>query len=297
MKNGRMQALVREFELDFVSDVLGLDSLHYGIWKPEDPLTLEGLSTAQRRYTEKLLAFVPEDSRTLLDVGSGLGDNTRALAREGLHVTALSPVPSHERCYPTDDPRVAFHGSTLEAFESEDRYDVVLMSESSNYFCFRMAFDRFDELLRPGGHILLSAIFKTDDTSAYETTHRYSDYMAHARTKGYEVVRDEDVTEHVLPTLTLGRELLKPIVATADLATRYYGTLCRSFKWRVVSFLGRHLFADMQAPLAFWEDTKDTLDPERFRRELMYRFILLRRGGEVQEAPSRTEAMHAATSA
>ena len=54
------------------------------------------------------------------------------------------------------------------------------MSESSNYFCYRMAFDRFDTLLRPGGHILLSAIFKRDGVQDYATTHAYSDYMAHA---------------------------------------------------------------------------------------------------------------------
>ena len=88
------------FELYFVTEVLKLRSLHYGYWDEERSngrLDLDEIQRAQSRFTERLISFVPPETKTILDVGAGIGDNARALSRSGHRVTAISPDRNHER--------------------------------------------------------------------------------------------------------------------------------------------------------------------------------------------------------
>ena len=59
--------------LRFYRDVLGLERLHYGMWSPDDPLTMEALQAAQKRYEDFLIENVPEGVERILDVGCGSG--------------------------------------------------------------------------------------------------------------------------------------------------------------------------------------------------------------------------------
>ena len=51
--------------------------LHYGYWEtlpvPADELTIARLRGAQQAYTVKLLDAIPKGTRTILDVGCGIG--------------------------------------------------------------------------------------------------------------------------------------------------------------------------------------------------------------------------------
>jgi hypothetical protein len=51
--------------------------LHYGYWEPlptqGEELTLTRLRVTQVAYTAKLLSFIPEGIKALLDVGCGIG--------------------------------------------------------------------------------------------------------------------------------------------------------------------------------------------------------------------------------
>jgi len=78
-------------ELFFCTEVLKLKSLQYGYWEQEEKLDLESIRRAQQHYTETLLEMIPEDVHNILDIGCGIGDNARALAAKGYHVTAISP--------------------------------------------------------------------------------------------------------------------------------------------------------------------------------------------------------------
>ena len=60
--------------LRFYRDVLGLERLHYGMWLPDDPLTMEALQAAQKRYEDFLIENVPEGVERILDVGCGTGE-------------------------------------------------------------------------------------------------------------------------------------------------------------------------------------------------------------------------------
>ena len=77
--------------LRFYRDVLGLERLHYGMWSPDDPLTMEALQAAQKRYEDFLIENVPEGIERILDVGCGTGELCLNLKKKGYLVEGLSP--------------------------------------------------------------------------------------------------------------------------------------------------------------------------------------------------------------
>ena len=74
--------------LKLYSKTIQSSFLHYGFWdNPENvdlpSLSLQDLKNAQLRYIEHLASFIPEDTRTILDVGCGIGGNTSFLLKKG----------------------------------------------------------------------------------------------------------------------------------------------------------------------------------------------------------------------
>ncbi len=65
--------------------------LHYGFWDDPKSVTAENLSlhdivAAQDRYIEHLTSFIPEDVKTILDVGAGIGGNSSYLLNKGCYI-------------------------------------------------------------------------------------------------------------------------------------------------------------------------------------------------------------------
>ena len=125
-------------ELEIFVKGLGLRSLHYGLWQKGLPVTIDGVSTAQKYYTKKLIGMFPKNAETVLDVGAGIGDNAVYMAEKGMNVNCVSPSPSQQRFFEEniipEFPGVEFVRSRYKDLVIEGAYDVVLMSKSSNYF-------------------------------------------------------------------------------------------------------------------------------------------------------------------
>ena len=95
-----------DLELFFCTEILKLHSLHYGYWeKGEKPteggkkLTLEWLRDAQQKYTDILVEAIPKSVKSILDVGCGIGDVSRALSKLEYDVTAISPDRNHVKYF------------------------------------------------------------------------------------------------------------------------------------------------------------------------------------------------------
>ena len=80
-----------DLELFFCTEILKLTSLHYGYWEESERLTEDGkkltldcLRGAQQKYTDMLIEAIPEDVKSILDVGCGIGDVSRALSKIGI---------------------------------------------------------------------------------------------------------------------------------------------------------------------------------------------------------------------
>ena len=189
-------------ELYFCTEVLKLNSLHYGFWEQEEKLDLDSIRRAQKRYTETLIELIPEDVHTILDIGCGIGDNARALAAAGYQVTCISPDRIHANYFKDADPdSIQFINTGIESFESEQKYDLVLMSESQGYFAMDMGFSQSVRHLRPGGYLLVSGIFKKSAQSGFEGAHIEGNYIKCAQDFNLVKQKNIDITNNTIPTL------------------------------------------------------------------------------------------------
>ena len=138
-----------------------MQDLHYGYWTDDLELTPQNMPQAQARYTDELMADIPADVRSILDVGCGAGNTAHKLLERGYQVDCVSP-----NAWLTTEARRVL-GSRARVFESKfeqltlDRtYDLILFSESFLFMKAEQALAKAESALRPGGYILISDIFK-----------------------------------------------------------------------------------------------------------------------------------------
>lgn len=257
--------------LRFCHEVLGLDHLHYGLWDGE-PLNLKGLESAQQRYTDTLLEWIPEGVKTVLDVGAGTGATARRLRDEGYDVEGLSPDPYQQQLFQSRVGR-PFHLGRFQEFEPAKTYDLVLMSESSQYIWLDSLFPAVRRVT-PGGHLLVADYFTVDsgDGSVKQSGHPLDRYLEAAADAGLELLRQEDVTERSAPTLELAgqwqqRYISPSLEMLGDHFTAKYPRLFRFGRWLLGGWIERKLGAGRQE-----------MDAAEFRRCKRYQLLLFRVG-------------------
>ena len=208
-----------DIELFVATEILRLNSLHYGYWDnptSKDKLDLKSIRLAQARYTDHILALIPEGVRDVLDVGAGIGDNARALARRGYHVTAISPDKNHPRYFEAarEKGEITFCQTTFEEFDSEKQFDLILMSESLNYFDHRVGLQQCQRYLRPHGHLLVAAMFDQPNEQGYEPSWSPTDldYIAQAEEHNLLLIAAEDITPNVVPTMEYGHRKIEKYI-------------------------------------------------------------------------------------
>ena len=100
--------------LKLYSKTIQSSFLHYGFW--DDPesvdlstLSLQDIKNAQYRYIDHLASFIPSETKTILDVGCGIGGNTSFLLKKGRdRLGEPGTLSTH-----TDGARSALHGQSL----------------------------------------------------------------------------------------------------------------------------------------------------------------------------------------
>ena len=267
-----------DWELMVCTHVFGLRSLHWGVWEDGEPITLAGLRTAQARFTEKLLAAIPEGVQTVLDVGCGMGDNAAALAGRGYRVTCIAPIANYADHLASMRPGgVSFEQAKIETFESDRVFDLVFMSESCGYFTPEVAFEKSWRLLKPGGHLLVCNMFRREPVSLKVGRHLLSDFLAQASTSGFRVVFDEDITQSTLPSLRLAMSMWEEHGAPA-LAMGAFYLESASWRTRLALRLARLFFADQVARVEqSLTRYREQLDPELVGKYACYKLLVFRK--------------------
>ena len=206
--------------------------LHYGFW--DDPklvsaenLSLHDIVAAQDRYIEHLTSFIPEDVKTILDVGAGIGGNSSYLLNKGYKVEALSPDEYQEKVFAEKyNGEVKFHRSKFEDFEPEKQYDLVLESESACYIQIQPGWKTARKTIREGGYLLASDYFLHHNDGSgdwhIKASHNEKVYMEIGEEYGFKLLREYDQTENTMPTLDSAKAFMERyIYPTVEFSSNY----------------------------------------------------------------------------
>lgn len=260
-----------DLELYFYTQVLKLESLHYGYWENSQDLTLANFRQAQKNYTQSLIETIPKGVTTILDIGCGVGDNARALAAKGYIVTSISPDAEHQK-YLQNVSGVTFCRAKFEDFNTDDRFDLVLMSESQNYFDRNTAFAKCQPLLKPNGFLLVSGLFRRSNTREFDDTNIESEYIQTASKFGLSLQKSIDITEHALPTIDFARRMYVDHLEPVGKFLGYYAN--STARWKIALF--KFFFSKQLKKI---EQIKSYVqrrtDPDHFREHLKYVRLLL----------------------
>ena len=274
----------RELSPEFViaTEILGLKSLHFGYWEKDEQLTLENLRKAQKRYTSFLLKQIPKNIKTILDVGAGMGDNAKALARRGYFVTAISPDIRHKQYYNTFKDKIDFQRTIFENFKSKKRFDLILMSESQNYFDPDIGFEQCRKYLQKGGYLLVSGKFKRKTNQRFpQVRNAERDFIQKARKYRLELIKRIDITEQTLPNIRFAKESYKKYIFPLEQMAYHYYQTNSSIKIKALLFILKILFWKRIKLLKIAiRNYRDHLDIRIFKRYVVYLVLLFRLDSE-----------------
>ena len=220
--------------LKLYSESIRSPYLHYGFWDdPEsiDPneLTLDDMVKAQGRYIEHLASFIPEEVKTILDVGAGIGGNSSYLISKGYEVEALSPDEYQETVFKEKyDGQVKFHRSKFENFEPGKKYDLVFESESACYIEIEPGWKTAQKTVRDGGYLLASDYFLYHNDGSgdwhIKASHDEKNYIKKAEEYGFKLIKEFDQTENTMPTLDGAKALMERFIfPTLEFSSNYLG--------------------------------------------------------------------------
>ena len=279
----------REYGLVVAKQLLAVDDLHYGLWGDLD-VTVSNLPVAQQRYTDMIIEALPPAGNgacRVLDIGCGTGHVLSQMLRRGYRADGVIPSASLARLVrarlddiPGHDTRVL--ESTFEALDLaplEGQYDVALFCESFQYIRLRDVFDRVGRILKPGGYVVICDFFKTehadDGTAAGKSFgggHPLVKFRQALAASPLELVRDEDITAEVSPTIDLLDALLTQRIGPAIETTGVYLRARHPWVTRTLAWLLRKRLRKIR--LKYFSGYRTQAVFERYKN---YRLLVLRK--------------------
>lgn len=212
--NSNQFSQVTRYQNAALNYYLGLTNssyLHYGYWHPlpvsSEELTLPQFRKAQQAYAEKLFSFIPPQINTVLDVGCGIGGNAAYLLKQGFKVEGLAPDPfQQEKFLENTHQQAKFHLTKFEDFKGNNTYDLILLSESSQYMAANDIAQCSAKLLNSGGYVLLADMMRSDPTykeGIFSNCHVVEELHTALIEAGFTLIKSEDISAEIAPTIDL----------------------------------------------------------------------------------------------
>ncbi|MBX7057682.1 MAG: class I SAM-dependent methyltransferase [Leptospirales bacterium] len=209
-KHAHKNNYYNDIALKLASEVFGVEHLHYGYFKGIQA-NIENLPRAQDAYLKNLLSFIPRKGvKRIFDVGCGAGGAAAALVKRGYQLVCLAPDPYLiEKTRQRTANKVQTITDLYENVEDEvpgASMDLILMSESCQYVNVDAGFANHRRFLRPGGYLLVADFFRTrpaDERNPSKSGHMLGPFLEAAQRSGFQLLRQQDITEAVAPTMDL----------------------------------------------------------------------------------------------
>jgi len=229
----------RELGLVLAKQLLDVEDLHYGLWGHDLELKLGNMAIAQQRYNDMLMVQLPkaDGGIRVLDIGCGTGHLLRQLLDRNYRADGVIPSRDLAAAVRLGVAGSAGYQSRLFECRLEDlpvdecrrHYDVALFSESFQYIPLSASLAKVQEILKPGGLLVICDFFKTgalgDGASgdrSFGGGHPLAEFYAAMRQTPFVPVKDEDITSRMSPNLELVNDMLMRRLKPAGLTLLRY---------------------------------------------------------------------------
>jgi SAM-dependent methyltransferase len=252
-----------------------MKDLHFGFWTDNVEVNGNNFVEAQEDYSNFILSKIPENTKTILDVGCGAGGLAAKLLNKGFSVDCVSPNPFLTQvALEVLGGRCTIFRCPFEEMETDKLYDILIFSESFQYVELPAAFLQSLKLLKQGGYLLICDYFKTDarGRGPIGGGHRLSGFYEAISEYPFEPVKNIDITEQTMPNLVLFDNFLNTVGLPIRKLIFYYmdnnrPLISRFLKWKyrgkIEKIDKKYLSAEINA--------------EKYKKHNSYRLLLYRK--------------------
>jgi len=198
------------------------------------------LNEAQKRYADLIFSCIPEGVKTILDVGCGSGKIAQGLISKGYQVDCVSPnvlLNRYAEKLLSDKGKV--YSAKFESYETNNKYDLILFSESFQYIPMDESIPRALKYLNNGGHVLLADFFHREVPGRHPIGggHSWKEWNNKLQHFPVEVVYEKDITEETAKTIDIVNQLSNEVIQPAwkscfMLAEDRFPTIMKIVKWK-----------------------------------------------------------------
>ncbi|PKL46774.1 MAG: hypothetical protein CVV39_06720 [Planctomycetes bacterium HGW-Planctomycetes-1] len=217
-----------------------LDHLHYGLWKKGLDPDILNLHIAQDEYCKFIIAHIPAEVKSILDVGCGAGAFSKRLVDLGYNVDCVCPTEYQNKLV---EELLGGAGEVfkckLEDIQTDKKYDMVQFCESFQYIDLDRVLDIAASLIKPGGYMLICDFFKTQPADKYgiKGGHKFDKFMELLEKSPFEILENIDITEQTAPNMDIldcaTKEVMIPV---ADAVERFFKSrnpfILKLIKWK-----------------------------------------------------------------
>ena len=227
-KKGSSQEIGLVASMAFARFFLNVEDLHWGYWKDNMEVNMSNLKLAQNNFTDHLISHIPEGTKTILDVGSGMGNLAKSLMDQGYEVDCVSPSEHlSEQILERIGDETRIHRCRYEDLETDKRFDLILFSESFQYVKLKKGLEQCTRLLNDGGSMLICDFFRHDtgSVSALSGGHKWPQFLIQLKDYPFREETNIDISNFTVPSLELYESFLREVgTPIKDLIVDYITT-------------------------------------------------------------------------